>query len=153
MAKEEKFDFERFKKEAAERLKEGGELLGTDGVLTPLLKEFLEESLEGELDAHLEEDKHPNRKNGKGKKRIRTSQGQLEIQTPRDRNSSFEPRLVAKRSKNLGGGLDRQIIALYARGSSYSDIRDYLLDMYGIEASTAMISRVTDKTPYQIPVR
>ncbi len=145
MAKSEKFDFERFKKEAAERLKAGGDLLGTDGVLTPLLKEFLEESLEGELDAHLEEDERPNRKNGKGKKRVRTSQGEVNIRTPRDRNSSFEPKLVSKRSKDLGNGLDRQIIALYARGNSYSDIRDYLLEMYGVEASTATISRVTDK--------
>lgn len=145
MAKSEKFDFERFKKAAAERLREGGDLLGTDGVLTPLLKEFLEESLDGELDAHLEAEERPNRKNGKGKKRVRTSQGEVDIRTPRDRNSSFEPKIVSKRSKNLGSGLDRQIIALYARGSSYSDIRDYLLEMYGVEASTATISRVTDK--------
>ncbi|MCB9344165.1 MAG: IS256 family transposase [Lewinellaceae bacterium] len=145
MTKSEKFDYERFKKEAAERLKAGDDLLGTDGVLTPLLKEFLEESLDGELDAHLEDGDRPNRKNGKVKKRVRTSQGEVNIRTPRDRNSSFEPKIVSKRSKDLGSGLDRQIIALYARGNSYSDIRDYLLEMYGAEASTATISRVTDK--------
>jgi transposase-like protein len=55
------------------------------------------------------------------------------------------PEYTSKRSKDLGNGLDRQIIALYARGNSYSDIRDYLLEMYGVEASTATISRVTDK--------
>lgn len=140
-----KFDYEAFKKEAAERLKKGGSMLGKDGVFTPLFKEFLEEALEGELDAHLEEDPEPNRKNGKGKKRVKTPNGEVQIDTPRDRNGTFEPELLPKRQKSLGVDLDRQIIALYARGASYGDIRDHLMDMYGLEASTATISRVTDK--------
>lgn len=140
-----KFDYEAFKKEAAERLKNGGSVLGRDGVFTPLFKEFLEEALEGELEAHLEEDAEPNRKNGKGKKTVKTPNGAIEIETPRDRNGTFEPELIAKRQKTLGVDLDRQIIALYARGASYGDIRDHLMDMYGLEASTATISRVTDK--------
>ncbi len=140
-----KFDYEAFKKEAAERLKNGGSVLGRDGVFTPLFKEFLEEALEGELEAHLEEDAEPNRKNGKGKKTVKTPNGAVEIETPRDRNGTFEPELIAKRQKTLGVDLDRQIIALYARGASYGDIRDHLMDMYGLEASTATISRVTDK--------
>ncbi len=139
------FDFEAFKKEAAEKLKKGDSLLGKEGVLTPLLKEFLEESLDGELEAHIEEAEDPNRKNGKGKKRVKTSMGEVEIETPRDRNGTFEPEMIPKRQKTLGVDLDRQIIALYARGASYGDIRDHLMDMYGIEASTATISRVTDK--------
>ena len=139
------FDFEAFKKDAASRLKNGDTLLGKEGVLTPLLKEFLEEAMEGELDAHLEEDEKPNRKNGKGKKTVKTPVGSVDISTPRDRNGTFEPELVPKRHKTLGVDLDRQIIALYARGASYSDIRDHLMDMYGLEASTATISRVTDK--------
>ena len=144
MKKKEHFDFDKFKKQAQEQLKQGGSLLGTDGVLTPLIKEFLEESLEGELDAHLEEESG-NRRNGKGKKRVRTTLGEVEIKTPRDRQGSFQPQLLPKRKKSLGVDLDRQILTLYARGSSYSDIRDYLHEMYGIEASTATISRVTDK--------
>ena len=139
------FDFEAFKKEASQRLRKGDSLLGKEGVLTPLLKEFLEESLEGELDAHLDEDPEPNRRNGKGKKQLKTSLGEVELTTPRDRNGSFEPELVPKRQRTLGVDLDRQIIALYARGASYGDIRDHLSDMYGIDASTATISRVTDK--------
>jgi putative transposase len=139
------FDFETFKKDAANRLKNGDTLLGKEGVLTPLLKEFLEEAMEGELDAHLDEDEKPNRKNGKGKKTVKTPVGSVDISTPRDRNGTFEPELVPKRHKTLGVDLDRQIIALYARGASYSDIRDHLMDMYGLEASTATISRVTDK--------
>ena len=70
-----KFDYEAFKKEAAERLKKGGSVLGRDGVFTPLFKEFLEEALEGELEAHIEEDPEPNRKNGKGKKTVKTPNG------------------------------------------------------------------------------
>lgn len=139
------FDFEAFKKEAASRLKKGETLLGRDGVFTPLLKEFLEEALEGELEAHIEETPEPDRKNGKGKKRVKTPVGNIEIATPRDRNGSFEPEILPKRHRTLGVDLDRQIIALYARGASYADIRDHLWDMYGLEASPATISRVTDK--------
>jgi len=139
------FDYEAFKAEARKHLADGGDLLGKSGVFTPLLRDFLEESLEGELDAHLGKTEGPNRRNGKGKKRIKTSLGEVDIHPPRDRAGSFEPELVPKRQRRLGAGLDRQILALYARGSSYSDIRDYLFDMYGVEASTATISRVTDK--------
>lgn len=145
MKKKKSFDFDKFKEEALSKLKSGEELLGSDGVLTPLIKEFLEESLDGELDAQLEEDDQPNRRNGKGRKTVKTSLGQVDINTPRDRASRFDPQLVPKRSKTLGRGLERQIIALYARGNSYADIRDYLSDMYGVEASTATISRITDK--------
>lgn len=139
------FDFEAFKRDAAERLKKGDTLLGRDGVFTPLLKEFLEEAMEGELEAHIEADESPNRKNGKGKKRVKTAVGNVDIEPPRDRNGSFDPEILPKRQKTLGVDLDRQIIALYARGASYSDIRDHLMDMYGLEASPATISRVTDK--------
>jgi putative transposase len=82
-----KFDFDAFKKTAAQRLKQGDSLLGKEGVLTPLLKDFLEEALAGELDAHLEEDT-PNRKNGKGSKLLKTPVGTVEIETPRDRNGT-----------------------------------------------------------------
>jgi len=139
------FDFEAFKKEAASRLKKGETLLGKDGVFTPLLKEFLEEVMDGELEAHIEEDETPNRKNGKGKKQLKTPVGNIEIATARDRNGTFEPEMVPKRHKTLGVDLDRQIIALYARGASYGDIRDHLSDMYGLDVSPATISRVTDK--------
>jgi len=88
------FDFEAFNKEASQRNRKGDSPLGKEGVLTPLLKKFLEESLDGELDAHLEEDPDPNRKNGKGKKNLKTRLREVEIATPRDRNGSFEPELV-----------------------------------------------------------
>ena len=110
------FDFEAFKKSAQERLRKGDSLLGKEGVLTPLLKEFLEGGWEGELEAHLDEDEGPNRKNGKGRKKVKTSMGQVEIATPRDRNGTFEPELIGKRQRTLGVDLDRQIIALYGPG-------------------------------------
>lgn len=135
------FDFETFEKDAASRLKNRNTLLGKEDVLTPLLKEFLE----GEMETHLEEDEKPNRKKGKGKKTVKTPVESVDIGTPRDRNDIFEPELVPNDTKALGVNLDRQIIALCPRGASYSDIRDYLMEVYGLEASTATISRVTDK--------
>lgn len=139
------FDFEAFKKAATARLKKGDSLLGKEGVFTPLLKEFLEEAMDGELEAHIEADEAINRKNGKGRKTVKTSMGNVEIATARDRNGSFEPEMIPKRHKTLGVDLDRQIIALYARGASYGDIRDHLAEMYGLDISPATISRVTDK--------
>ena len=76
---------------------------------------------------------------------MKTPVGNVEITTPRDRNGSFEPKIIPKRHMTLGVDLDRQIIALYARGASYGDIRDHLSDMYGLNVSPATISRVTDK--------
>lgn len=140
-----RFDFEAFKKTAAARLKKGDSLLGKEGVFTPLLKEFLEEALSGELDVHIEDSEEPNRKNGKGRKQLKTSLGSVEIETPRDRAGTFEPEIVAKRQRTLGVDLDRQILALYARGSSFGDISGHLEQMYGLEVSPATISRVTDK--------
>lgn len=145
MKDKQSFDFEAFKKQAASRIKKGETLLGKDGVFTPLLKEFLEEAMNGELEAHIEEQEEPNRKNGKGRKQVKTPVGNIEIETPRDRNGTFEPEILAKRQKTLGVDLDRQIIALYARGASYSDIRDHLSEMYDLDVSPATISRVTDK--------
>jgi len=139
------FDFEAFKKTAAARLKKGDSLLGKEGVFTPLLKEFLEEALSGELDVHIEDSEEPNRKNGKGRKQLKTSLGSVEIETPRDRAGTFEPEIVPKRQRTLGVDLDRQILALYARGSSFGDISGHLEQMYGLEVSPATISRVTDK--------
>ena len=101
--------------------------------------------MDAELESHIDLEEAPNRKNGKGKKQVKTPVGSIEIATPRDRNSTFEPELIPKRHKTLGVDLDRQIIALYARGASYGDIRDHLADMYGLDVSPATISRVTDK--------
>lgn len=119
--------------------------MGKDGILTPLLKELLEGALDGEPEAHIDEEQATNRKYGKGRKQVKTAIEAVKINTPRDRNGTLESELVPKQHKNLGMDLDRQIIVLYTRGASYSDIRDHLMDMYGLEASTTTISCVTDK--------
>lgn len=84
-------------------------MLGKEGVLTPLLKRFLEKALEAELAHHLDEDERTkgNRRNGRSKKQIKTSSGPVELQPPRDRQSSFEPEIVGKREVYLGEDLDR----------------------------------------------
>jgi len=142
---EKKFDFEAFKKEAIAKLQQGKGLTGSEGAFTPLIKSFLEEALGGELDGHLAEEEAPNRKNGKGKKTVRTSHGSVEIRTPRDRAGTFDPKVLGKRQKNLPGDIERQIFALYARGNSFGDIRDFMEEMYGLELSPATLSRITDK--------
>ena len=139
------FDMEAFREEALKKLQAGEGLMGENGAFTPLLKSFLEQALDGELDAHLADGELPNRKNGRGKKRVRTSLGEVEIATPRDRNGSFRPQVIGKRQKQLPKDLERQMMTLYARGSSLGDIRDWLEEMYGVEVSPATISRVTDK--------
>ena len=133
-----------------ERLKAGKGLLGAEGALTPLVKEFLEEALAGELEGHLAEKEEGNRKNGSNRKTVRTSLGEVEIRTPRDRAGTFEPQLVGKRQKNLPNDIERQVFALYARGNSYSDIRDFIEGMYDVEISPATLSRITDKVLPQV---
>lgn len=140
------FDFDSFKDEAKAKLKSGEtDLLGKDGVLTPLLKNFLEECLDGEIEDHLGKSEKTNRKNGRGKKQVKTSLGSLEINPPRDRSGSFEPQLIQKRQTTLGTGLDKQIITLYSKGSSYEDISSYLHEMYDLDISSSAIGRITDK--------
>jgi transposase-like protein len=142
------FDFNNFKQEAIGRLKSGESLTGKDGILTPLLKEILEAALEGEMDAHLSECRdagQPNRRNGKLQKTMKTGTGVFELSTPRDRESNFEPEIIKKRQTVLNESLDNKVLALYALGMSYEAIGEHLLDMYGLEISSAKISLITDK--------
>lgn len=141
-------DLEQFARQAAARLKSGEELGGKDGILAPLIKQIVEASLEGELDAHLAAEKEkgrPNRRNGKAGKRLRTEYGPIDLSTSRDRAGSFEPELVKKREVSLGKGLDDKIISMYSRGMSYDDIRAHLEDLYGLELSKAQLSNITDR--------
>ena len=142
------FDWEAFKSQAIERLSQGEELTGKDGVLTPLIKQILEASLEGELEHHVRQERNygkKNRKNGKGKKRVKTDHGTIEVNTVRDRAGSFEPKILPKRQTTLGSGLDKKIISMYGRGMSYEDIRAHFEDLYGVEVSKGQISHITDK--------
>lgn len=143
--KTEEFDFTSFEKEAIEKLQKGEPLEGRNGVLAPLLKRLLNASLEGELDGHLQESKERNRKNGKGSKRLKTSFGEIEIDSPRDRNSSFTPEIVKKRQVTLGDGIDHKILSLYAKGISYEGICEHLEELYGLTLSPATLSSITDR--------
>lgn len=146
----EKFDFEKFKKDAIAKLRASKGLSGSEGAFTPLIKSFLEEAMQGEIEEHISNSEEANRKNGKMKKTMRSTYGEFELETPRDRSGTFAPKLVAKRQRNLPSDIERQIFALYARGFSMGDIRDHMEDMYGVEISPSTISRVTDKVLPQI---
>ena len=145
--KEEQFDFEKFTRQAAEDLKSGKPMVGRDGVFTPLLKRIIEASLEGELDAHLEQTRRQekNRRNGGKRKNVQSPLGGFEIFSPRDRNASFEPQIVEKRQHKITSDIDTQILALYGRGMSYSDIQSHLKEMYGIDVSDGTLSAITDR--------
>ena len=142
------FNYSEFKAEAIEKIKAGQPLTGKGGILTPLLKELLESALEGELDAHLLENREAgisNRRNGKSSKQVQTSSDSFELLTPRDREGSFEPEIVKKRQTILNESLDNKVLALYALGMSYEAISEHLAEMYGLEVSCAKISLITDK--------
>lgn len=137
-----------FETEAIARLKSGESLTGKDGILTPLIKQIIEASLEGELEAHLAEPKQSevaNRRNGKSSKLLKTGTESFELETPRDRAGTFEPQIVKKRQTILNESLDNKILSLYALGMSYEGIQSHLAEMYGLEVSAAKISLISDK--------
>lgn len=137
-----------FEAEAIARLKLGESLTGKGGILTPLIKQIIEASLEGEIDAHLSESKAvdaSNRRNGKTSKLLKTGTESFELETPRDRLGTFEPQMVKKRQTVLNESLDNKILSLYALGMSYEAIQEHLADMYGLEVSAAKISLISDK--------
>jgi putative transposase len=128
----------------------GLELLGPDGVLAELTKRILERGLAEELTDHLGyESGDPagrgsgNNRNGTTPKTVLSEIGAIDVDVPRDRNGTFEPRLVPKGARRLEG-FNRNIVQLYARGLSVRDIRRELARMYGVEVSPALISKVTD---------
>lgn len=146
MAKEEKTkeELEKLFEEALEALKKGKKLEGVDGAITPLIKRLIEASLDGEMEAHLQESR-PNRRNGRGKKKVKTSFGDVELETPRDRDSSYSPELIPKRQRSLGPSLENKVLSLYSLGMSYRDISGHIMDMYGMELSPAQLTYITDK--------
>jgi transposase-like protein len=139
-----KKDAEELFNEALSALKSGKTLEGKDGALTPLIKRLIEASLEGEMDAHLQESR-PNRRNGKGHKKVKTSHGDVEIRPPRDRDGSYGPTLIPKRVRSLGPSLERKILSLYGLGMSYKDISEHIEELYGMELSKAQLTTITDR--------
>lgn len=145
--KEEQLNADELRKKALKQLMSGESLYGKNGAFAPMLKSFLEAALEGELDAHLDEDerKSGNRKNGKLSKTLQTSEGPLEIETSRDRHSTFEPELVKKRETILADSLEKKIIGMYGLGMSLRDISNHLKEMYDADISHSTLSSITDR--------
>jgi putative transposase len=141
------FDYEAVKNKALAQLKTGKPLLGKEGSLAPLFKSFLEAALEAELENHLQENKEDeiNRRNGHGSKQLRTSEGSMELSTPRDRTGSFEPEIVKKRQTILADNLESKIIGLYGLGMSLRDIAAHIKEMYDTDISHTTLSEVTDR--------
>ena len=141
------FDYESVKNKALAQLKSGKPLLGKEGALAPLFKSFLEAALEAELEDHLQEntDEEANRRNGHGSKQLRTSEGTMELSTPRDRTGSFEPEIVKKRQTILADSLETKIIGLYGLGMSLRDIAAHIKEMYDTDISHTVLSEVTDR--------
>ena len=120
-------------------------------MLKNLFKGTIETMLEGEMDEHLGYEKHSivgnnsgNSRNGYGRKTIKSELGETEIRVPRDRNGEFEPQLIEKRQTRTED-LENRVLAMYSKGMTTRDIEDHLRDIYGVEASASMISRITDK--------
>lgn len=142
-----------FNEEFLKQFKNGEELYS---FLGQLQKRGVEAILEGEMDNHLGYEKHgestgDNVRNGHGKKKLRNQYGEVEIQVPRDRNSSFEPVLVPKR-KNIADGVENIIISLYAKGMSVSDIGAQISELYNFDISTSAISRITERVAQDVTI-
>lgn len=137
------------------------DILGESGLLKQLSKRLIERALAGELSHHLQsgpshlgEDEsvgetRTNSRNGHSKKTVQSQQGKMELSIPRDRTGEFEPILVPKHQRRLGG-LDEKILALYARGLSIRDISAQLEELYGAQISAALISDVTDSVSDEV---
>lgn len=132
---------------ALAQLRTGESLFGKDGAFAPLLKEFLEAALDGEMEAHLNEEERDkgNKRNGLGKKRVKTFAGEIEIATPQDRHSSFTPETIKKRESVLADNFSTKILGLYSMGMSLRDISNHLEEMYDVNISHNTLSEIIDK--------
>ncbi|WGO99488.1 IS256 family transposase [Saccharophagus degradans] len=138
-------DLEAFAKEAAKGIKTEKDL---DDFRKMLTKVTVEAALNAELEDHLGYEKHgqsgsSNSRNGSGRKRLKTEAGLVDIDTPRDRDGSFEPQLVKKRQTRFTS-MDDKILSLYAKGMTTREIVSTFDEMYGAEVSPTLISRVTN---------
>ena len=130
---------------------EGLQLTGEGGLLGRLTKVVVESALEGEMDDHLGYGKHDpagrnggNSRNGTRPKTLVTEAGPVEIEVPRDRESSFEPVIVGKRCRRLSG-IDNLVVSLSAKGLTHGEISAHLAEIYGAEVSKQTISTITDR--------
>jgi putative transposase len=132
------------------------DLIGENGLLKQLTKALLERAMAAELTHHLGYEKHDpagynsgNSRNGSTPKTVTGEFGELEIETPRDRNGTFEPQILKKQQRRFDG-FDDKILSMYARGMSTREIQGHLQEMYGVEVSPALISDVTDAVSEEV---
>jgi len=125
------------------------DVFGKEGLLKQLTKQIIERILESELTTELGYEKHckktnsDNARNGKTSKTVKTGNGEITIDVPRDRKAEFEPALIKKRNNRLAG-LNDQVLALYSKGMTVRDIELFLEELYGTNISTDLISNITD---------
>lgn len=138
--------------ELLEKLMELGEtpegLFGPGGVLMQLKGALMQRILESEMTSHLGYEKHEtseseNSRNGHTPKTVHTESGPVTIEVPRDREGTFEPKIIPKHRRRLEG-FDDKVLALYARGLSMRDIQGHLKELYATDVSAELISKVTD---------
>jgi putative transposase len=142
---------EQLLRELTERAREGGlQLTGAGGLLARLTKMVVEGALEGEMDSHLGYSRHDpagrdggNSRNGHRAKTVITEAGPVEISVPRDRESTFEPKIVAKRQRRLNG-VDSMVISLSAKGLTHGEIAAHMAEVYGAEVSKQQITDITN---------
>jgi len=151
-------DSKSFKKLLMDRLRAqgGSEAVDTKQLFQSMVKETLEAFLELEMEQHLGYAKHDpqgrgsgNSRNGATPKTVRGDFGEIEMETPRDRNGSFAPKIVAKRQSSVGN-FSEAVISLYARGLTTREIEQHVKDIYGVEISPQFVSRVTEELQQQI---
>ena len=125
------------------------QLTGPDGLINQLRKRLIERAAGAELEQHLgyppggePAEGQPNRRNGVSQKTLRTVDGPVRVELPRDRDASFEPRVVPKHARSFDG-FDEQILALYAGGMTTRDIQRHLRELYGVDVSEGLVSEVT----------
>ena len=136
----------------AGRARAGGlQLAGEGGLLAQLTKRLVESALEGELTDHLGYGRHDatgrdgrSSRNGHRAKTVLTEVGPVEIDVPRDRDATFEPKIVAKRQRRLSG-VDELVISLSAKGLTTGEVQAHLAEVYGAQVSRQTISTITDK--------
>ena len=132
------------------------DLLGKDGIIKELTKRLIEKAMDAEMTHHLGYEKHSpegkrtgNSRNGKSTKTVKGDLGEVPIDTPRDRNGSYEPQIIKKHQRRFDG-FDDKIISMYARGMTTRDIQAHLEDIYGVEVSADLISTVTNSVVTEV---
>ena len=145
-------NYDNLKAEAINALYSGKPLTGKNGVFGPLIKDIVETALSEELSQHLllEKEKSEagdptNRRNGYSNKLVKSNESVFSLDTPRDRNNSFEPEIVKKGQSSLDDELEHKIIALYGFGMGYRDISSHIEDIYGVGFGKSSITAITDK--------